>query len=383
MKTENRIFCDVVIIGAGPAGCAAALTLAGAGLKVVMLEKEFFPRDKVCGDAIPSKALTTLHAIDPSYSAAFKSFDKKYVTKHSKLLYKKYSLTFDWVLDAYTCTRMEFDNFLFSFVCRHTDTEVRCNTQPVSVLRVSDGMVVTTTRNEVLHTKMVIGADGAHSFTAKQLAPRAMSRDHYVGSVRAYFTDLPGLDTDTVELYFDRKYLPSYLWIFPVHGGRVNIGFGMLSSGIAKKRINLRSAFYEFIDRVPALRQKMGGAVQEGSLEGFGLPLGSNVGTLSGNNFMLAGDAASLVDPITGDGIGNAMLSGMLAGLQAIRSFRQSDFSAENMKGYDRQLMQRLRAELGIHYRAQQILTHVPFLLDCVFIAGRNRLLKQAIKKLL
>ena len=373
---------DIVIIGAGPAGCACALALRKAGLSVAMLDKAEFPRNKVCGDAIPGRAIKTLKNIDPAFEIAFKQFHKKYATRKTQVCYKKKQVTFNWVREAYTCTRLEFDNFLFSLVKEHTNTAVFTNTQPAAFVAEEPGYSITLKNSPAtLRAKILIGADGAHSSVAKQLAGRTLDRRHHVGSVRAYFSNVAGMSDDTTEIYFDKKLLPSYLWVFPLPGNMANVGFGMLSSEIAEKKIDIKQAFYQFINDVPELKVKFKNAVQLGTLDGFGLPLGSGIHTLSGNNFMLAGDAASLIDPISGDGIGNAMLSGKLSAEQAIRCINENNFTATFMQKYDEVLLREIGAELQTHYKAQQTLAKMPWLLDAVFLACGNKRLKKLIQK--
>src|ERR1700744_3789908 len=138
---------DVVIAGAGPAGCACALGLKDAGLKVAMLDKATFPRDKVCGDAIPGRAIKTLNNIDPAFAHAFKGFPQKLETKQTALFYKERKMTFDWVQPAYTCTRMEFDTFLLSLVKQHTATDVFTGIQVNNTLANPDSITITTKDN--------------------------------------------------------------------------------------------------------------------------------------------------------------------------------------------------------------------------------------------
>ncbi|MES2704571.1 MAG: geranylgeranyl reductase family protein [Bacteroidota bacterium] len=373
---------DILIVGAGPAGCACALALKDSGLRVAIVDKTTFPRDKVCGDAIPGRAIKTLRKIDKAFANEFEQFDHKCETRYTTLFYKQKQLTFKWVQPAYTCARVSFDNFLFELVRKHTSTAILTNTAPGSIAVAEDGIAVHTSER-ILKAQLIVGADGAHSAVAKQLAPRALDRKHHAGSVRAYYSDIAGLSADTTEIYFEQRFLPSYLWVFPLPGGRANVGFGMLSSEIAKRRVNIKTAFYDFIAQMPELNEKFKAAEQVSSLDGFGLPLGSNIGTLSGERFMLCGDAASLIDPISGDGIGNAMLSGRLAAEQAMRCFTKNDFSGQHMKAYDKAVLAALGKELKMRHRAQVILTRVPFLLDAVFLAGRSKWLKRIIQKAL
>ena len=383
MSTEHKTRqYDVIIVGAGPAGCACALALKTPGLKVALLDKASFPRDKVCGDAIPGRAIKALKQIDPQYEAAFKQFGNKCYTKSTSVHYKGKALTFDWVGDAYTCARMEFDNFLFSLVKAHSATDIVLDTLPDSFTKNDNGISAAfKNKPEILHAKIIIGADGAQSMVAKQLAGSTLDRNHHVGSVRAYFSNVGGLESSKTEIYFSRKFLPSYLWVFPLPGNMCNVGFGMLSSEIARRKVNIKQAFHDFIEQDALLKEKFSGAKQIGELEGFGLPLGSRIVPYSGANFMLTGDAASLIDPISGDGIGNAMLSGKLAAAQAIKCFEENNFSGAFMKSYDAALLAAIGGELRTHYKAQQTLSKMPWLLDAIFFACRSKAIKKIVQK--
>ena len=381
-QRDNVMQYDIVIVGAGPAGCACALALKNSGLRVAILDKQTFPRDKVCGDAIPGRAIKTLRSIDPSFEAAFRQFPNKFATKKTALYFKGQAITFNWVGEAYTCTRMEFDNFLFSLVKENTATQILTSSSPGNIVINKDGVSIPIKNSDlVLTAKLIIGADGAQSVVAKQLTNKTVDRDHYVGSVRAYFKNVSGLNNDTTDIYFEKRFLPSYLWVFPLPNNMSNVGFGMLSSEIAKRKINIKTAFYDFIEQTPELKAKFKDATLCGELEGFGLPLGSKIHTLSGERFMLTGDAASLIDPISGDGIGNAMLSGKLAAEQAVRCFEQSNYTADNMKGYNNALIKAIGKELQTRYKAQRTLSKMPALLDLVFFAGKNKFLKKVIQK--
>ncbi len=384
MAEQEIIYYDVVIVGAGPAGCSCALALKDAGLKVALIDKATFPRDKVCGDAIPGRAIKTLRAIDPKFETAFKEFAEKEETRKTALYYRGNELTFNWVQPAYTCARMSFDHFLFALVQQNTNTALLTDTQPDTIVVKDDAVEISLKDSaKLLSAQLVIGADGAHSAVAKQLTDRTLDRNHHVGSVRAYYRDVAHCNADTTEIYFDKRFLPSYLWVFPLPGGVANVGFGMLSSEIARKKINIRKTFYEFIEAVPELKAKFANAKQIGPLEGFGLPLGSKIGALSGNRFLLTGDAASLIDPVSGDGIGNAMLSGRLAAQQAIKCFAEQDFTEAIVKQYDASLLASIGKELRDRHRAQKILSKMPSLLDVAFLAGKNALLRKMIQKAL
>jgi flavin-dependent dehydrogenase len=277
---------------------------------------------------------------------------------------------------------MDFDNFLFTLVKKYTATDIYLNSS-IADLAIEKNKVSIREKNTAatFEAKIIIGADGTHSILAKQLANRIIDRKHHVGSVRAYYLNVNNMESNTTEVYFDKKFLPSYLWIFPLPGNKANVGFGMLSSIIAKKKLNIKNAFYQFIQQNPELSLRFKDATQISKLEGFGLPLGSKRVKISGDNFILTGDAASLIDPFSGEGIGNAMLSAKLAAEQVARSFKANDFTGKYIEAYDKALFKILGREFKLRYKAQQLVSAAPFVLDTIFMASKNKIVKNLIQK--
>lgn len=374
---------DVIISGAGPAGTTCALALANSRLSVAMVDKAAFPRDKVCGDAIPGRAVKTLYSLNQEFKNLFAAFDGKLLTRSTKLFYRAKALEFNWVGEAYTSPRLDFDNFLFSLVRSETNTQVITSTEIKELAQTQEGVTLTTNTGTTLSSRLFIAADGANSIAARKLSGRVIDRNNHVGSVRAYYTNVTGLAPHTTEVYFLQEFLPSYLWIFPLPGGRANVGFGMLSSEIARRKLDLKKLYYDFIEHSPDVKTKLHGAIQEGPLQGFGLPLGGNRLPVSGDSYMLTGDAASIIDPMSGDGIGNAMVSGKLAAEQAIRCFKTGDFSAKSMKQYDSALYNALGSELRLHLRTRNLLAKMPFLLGGIFTLASNKYIKRIVQKAL
>lgn len=358
---------DIIIAGAGPAGCTAALTLKDTRLKIAIIEKAVFPRDKVCGDAIPSRAIRSLRLIDPILASAFDNYDRQLLTRNTDVVYNGSTLQLNWQIPAYTCTRMDFDNKLFDLVQQYSNCDIYQGEKVDKIEQSADDILITTDNNKVFRTKLLIGADGAQGITAKQLTSLTLDREHHIGAVRAYYKNIKEIQQDKTEMFLDKRFNPGYFWMFPVADGHVNVGFGMLSADIATKKVNLRRSLYEFIETVPSLKERFADAEQVSKIEGHNLPLGSRRVTMSGERFMLCGDAASLIDPITGEGIGNAMLSGRLAGLQALKCFTENIFSGEYISKYDDQVWSELGKELKLRSRAQKVLRRMPFLLDVVF----------------
>lgn len=208
---------DVIIVGAGPAGCATALTLKDSGLRVLMLERDKFPRDKVCGDAIPARAIKTLKAIEPALAESFKNFPQKLLTKKTDVIYNDKVLDLYWQIDAYTCKRVDFDDLLVDAVRTNTNTTIVENAKVGKITVTDSGVRVEDKSTGTLYyADVVVGADGANSTVSKQLTGRGIDRKHHIGAVRAYYKGVEGLSTDKIEMYLHKDFLPGYLWIFPV-----------------------------------------------------------------------------------------------------------------------------------------------------------------------
>ncbi len=143
--------------------------------------------------------------------------------------------------------------------------------------------------------------------------------------------------------------------------------------------MNLKKLFFQLLETHPAIKERFKHAQLQGDVKLFGLPLGSKRRNLSGNNFLLCGDAAMLIDPFTGEGIGNALCSGMFAAQQAAVCVAQDNFSATALAGYDTLVYNRLWKELQLSYRMQQLI-NFPWLFNLVVNkANSNEALREAI----
>lgn len=372
---------DVIIIGAGPAGCACAMALKDSRLLVALIDKHQFPRDKVCGDAVPGRAIKFLHEIDPQFKEKLSGFTEKLPTQRTLCYYNNRKLDFTWILEAYTATREHFDNFLFSIIKNSTSINTLEGVAVNDIVSNTGGYTVIAKDSDTrYHCTMLIGADGINGVTAKKLTARQIDRKHHVAGVRAYYSGVTGMEDTCTEVYFNRKYLPGYFWAFPIKGGIVNAGMGILSDMVVRKKINVKNAFYDFIELSPVLKEKFRNAQLVGTLQGCGLPMGSRWVNMCGDHFMLTGDAASLIDPVSGDGIGNAVLSGKLAAEQVKQCFSSNDFSAAFIKNYANHLYKLAGEDMNKKTKVLKTMARMPFLFEAAFIAGQNRIIKKFMK---
>lgn len=382
MVGEIREF-DVVVVGAGPGGTTCALALKDSGLKVAIIDKCDFPRDKVCGELMHRKTVETITSIIPAFDQEFKKYPKTLVLKRTKMHYKGKTVTYNWEGESYTCPRIHFDNFLLNKVKEAGNISIFTNTTPDKFITDESGVTITLKNSDhTFRAKVIIGADGVNSVVAKQLANKTINKEHYLGAVRTYYSNITDLQSNTSEIFFNSKFHLNCLWVFPVEGGQANVGFGLLSSDISKKKINLKEAFYQYFKIDKDLEEKFKNAKQEGALEGFGVSLGSVMGTVSGNRFLLIGDAASLTNPISGTGMGNAVVSGKLAADQVKECFRQQNFSASFIHAYDELLDKHIYKELVASYKATRFLSGIPFILDILFWVAQYEWIKKRIQRL-
>lgn len=373
---------DVVIVGAGPAGCMAALTLRGKGLKIALIDKAKFPREKICGESLHLKGISALRSLGPEFAQEFADFPHKRHIKHSTISYKDKQLKFDWVNESYTVRRLHFDQFMLDLVRKYTKTDIIESCLIDSVDQKQDmNRVKIKGSTDMYICPVVIGADGANSVVAKTLAKKTLDRDHYFGAVRAYYSNVKGAHGDAHQVFFNTKFGFNYLWIFPIDDMIANVGFGMLSSTISKNKINLKDTFYKFIEETPALKDLFKDAEPLSDLEGFGVPLGSKIGVLSGERFLLCGDAGSLSNPVSGTGMGNAMVSGKLAGEQALQCLYKNKFDAKFMKAYDAQIDKHIIQYLMKTFKYQQFVSKLPFVMQLVFGLGQNNVVKRYIQR--
>jgi geranylgeranyl reductase len=294
---------DVVVVGGGPSGATAAAELATEGRAVLLLDRA--GRIKPCGGAIPPKLLRDFAVPDHLLVARIQG--ARIVSPKTRSVDMPIEDGFVGMVD-----RDVFDEWLRERAAglgatRRTGTFTRIEQAPGGYL------VHYRTRRgdaeEAVHARVVIGADGANSQLAKQAVPAAKEVPKvfaYHEIVRAPAAGLTNYDATRCDVHYDGELSPDfYAWIFP-HGDTVSIGTGSMHKGFA-----LREA-------VAALRKRTGlDAVETIRTEGAPIPLHPLKRWDDGRGVVLAGDAAGVVAPASGEGIYYAMLGGRLAATAA------------------------------------------------------------------
>jgi geranylgeranyl reductase family protein len=372
---------DICILGAGPGGATAALHLANAGHRCLLLDRATFPRDKVCGDALSGKVINELRRIGeglPDRLAAepiqLPSWGIDFYAPNGRRLAVPFKPKYNAATDrsaGHISKRIEFDNFLIKEVRRRPEIDFRENVDVARHEKLPDGRwrLLGQGGEELATAKLLLVANGAQSSFARQIGGHELEPAHHCAGLRAYYRGVTGLHPDNfIELHFIKDFLPGYLWVFPLPNGEANVGVGMLTEAVSKKKVKLRERLEEMLHTHPALKERFATAERLGPVRGFGLPLGSKRRPLSGGGYLLLGDAGSLIDPFSGEGISHAMVSGRHAADWAGRALIAKDFSPEFLKGYDGAVYNRLWQELRLSRGMQRLLNY-----PCLFNFVANR----------
>lgn len=380
---------DVIIIGAGPAGSTCALQLRDSGLKVLLIDKAVFPRSKTCGDAITGRSMKTLQACCPELVEQFRTFPAKtYISQTRLQLHEHPSIELNWVNEAYCCRRSDFDQALLDGVRQYAqNVEILEGFTIDTITRLGQNPAIFSIGNSRLQrfftAQFLLGSDGTQSIVSKKLSPTRLNPWHHAAAVRTYYSGLKDLQVNQTEVFLLPEFMPGYFWVFPLSEDTANVGFGMLSHSISRKKVKLKESFYAFIQHAPELKARFAESQQIGELEGFGLALGSRRVPMTGDHFLLSGDAASLIDPASGEGISNAIVSGKLAAATIIEAFQRQDFSAHFLKTYEKKLFKIIGRELRVSTLLLRAFLFLPGLIDVgAFLMG-SPLIKRWVKKLL
>jgi geranylgeranyl reductase family protein len=356
-------------MGAGPAGAGTSFFLSKYGIPHIVIDKEIFPRDKVCGDACSGKTALVINRANPDWLGEILQNEKEYlpswgikfVAPNGKGLDIPFTAnrTKDTKAPGFTVPRMVFDNFLFQKMASPHCTIFQ-GASVNSIGHAGDAVTVKCLhegKEYSISAPVIIGADGDKSMVRKQFLNAHTTPKTYAVGLRGYYEGVTGMHEENfIELHFLPEMLPGYLWIFPLPNGMANVGVGILSERIREKKINLREQMLYAIKNNPQIAPRFANATLHGKIQGWGLPLAMERQPLSGNNFMLTGDAASLIDPFSGEGIGNALYSGMLAAAAIKEAVGKNDFSGTFFKtAYDDVVYKRLGDELKISATLQKL----------------------------
>lgn len=356
MSSNNA--CDVAVIGAGPGGSAAAFYLARRGIDVLLLDKFDFPRKKTCGDALPPGAvemLAHMGILDAVRREARRIPETEIVAPGGHSIEAAFPGNADRPGYGLTLPRDVGDEIIRK---RALAAGARFKSG-VRVRELSPGNDGVTVRGECrqgepvrIAARMAVMASGANiaplirSKLARRQAPLTLA-------TRAYF-DLPKGMGDRIQFRFDGVPLPAYGWIFPLPGSRANVGALVYPRRGKRAAVSARRAFEAFVGS-DAVRAVLGDSRQDGPLEGYPLRCDFASVPAYAERTLLVGEAAGLVNPLTGEGIDYALESGRMAGEHLAGMFDENDLSPARLRDYDRQLRARYQRLFQLSARIRSL----------------------------
>ncbi len=289
----------MLVVGAGPAGIAAGITAHARGLRTAVVDKATFPRDKTCGDGLTAAALRGYERLgfDVRVLPGFQSVHRAVVQSPSG---RTIELPLpDDGLYAGIVTREELDAaFVAHARDRGVDVREGCGIEAL------EGEAVTLSDGTSVDASWIVAADGHWSRTRKLVDSH---RGVDLGTWHAERWYVDGYHDERIHAVFDAELLPGYLWVFPLPDGRANVGWGVRREGIDGKELDRLSRVVA--DRVDQLIP----GVTAGPRRAWPIPTAYAPDRLVVDNVLFAGDAAAVVDAMTGEGIAQALETGVLA----------------------------------------------------------------------
>ena len=339
-RATERLAADVVIVGAGPAGTAAAIELARVGRSVVVLDKAVFPRDKCCGDGLTTLALRELEHLGFDPSSVGDWFDVAGASLRSPSGRQVDVPLPDDGTYAAVAPRLQLDDALVR-LAREAGADVR-DGHAFRTIEVDGDTVVVEADGIEVTTRYVIAADGMWSPVRKAVGRHSPG---YLGEwhgFRQYASNVTGPADRRLFVWFEPDLVPGYAWSFPLPGGRANIGFGVLRDGSRSGR-ETKAIWPDLLQRPHVVEALGAGFEMEDRHTAWPIPARIDSIALTADRVFFVGDAAAATDVMTGEGIGQALLTGRVAAEAIITAGALQPEAAASL--YEDEVNHHLRAD--------------------------------------
>ncbi len=364
---------EVIVVGAGPSGAMTAILLARYGHNVLLLDKQNFPRNKVCGDAVPSRVIDILSSVGmkEKIKEAVSRGEFYPLTRMSLISPKGHQLILPLErsengFDPYITPRFYFDVLLQQFAIEKGADfhQLKVENPLVEKERVVGVEVKHHNTSFKIGAKIVVGADGVTSVIASRLRSRIRHiNKHRALAIRAYIEGIEIYPHQT-EIFLYQNILPGYAWIFPMGEDQANIGLGMRLDYYRRTDHNLKAMLEEFL-AMPVVSKRLKQRWKLNDIASWPLNFGSQKHLkYAFNGALLVGDAAGFIDPLTGGGIHRSLISGQLAAEVIHGVLHRGNISEEGLQQYERLCRDHLLGKLRRSYCIQNILLNFPFLLE-------------------
>lgn len=325
---------DVLVVGAGPSGAAAASLLSQKGLRVVLIDRAKFPREKVCGDAISPRSLQVLQEIGLGEWLHTRYFEQPRSLRiyapsgHYAEIEAPKDVGLGMVIP-----RIELDHaVLKNAICKGVVFVEE--TEAVGALQIDHCIEVKCLRKGSIFTavaQIVLACDGSVASFSRSVGLVRREPDAFAARVYVEGTES---NVTSFNAFYLEEVLPGYGWVFPVGGGIYNVGLGMQFADIKNGKLGLRTRLINFLNS-KVVEQLIGHIKMLGPIKGYPLrTLWVGRTRLCTNRIIVLGDAATLVHPLIGEGIAPALESAVLAAEHTLLAFERGDFSERSLSSY-------------------------------------------------
>lgn len=362
---------DLIVVGAGPGGCATAYYASKAGLRTLLLDRQEFPRDKPCGDGLMPHAASEVALMglgdwldEPGHG----KFTGLSLYTQTAFLRQGVPPTLHGP-QGYVIRREETDEKLLDRAIL-AGADFRAGHRATKLLRTIAGDVHGIEAESGEHglrfdAPLVVAADGIGGF-----AGEGMKAHQNAVARRQYFKNVDGPNQQDIHVFITKdmnEHGAGYGWVFYFGDGRANVGAGVSTKSLVRSGRNLKDYFDRFLEE-PRIAGWLAGTEPEGPAKSWSLKMGMWGAKRYTQGLLMVGDAGSMIHPISGEGVGYALESGRLAASWAHQAHSKRDFSATLLAGYERQLSRKRARE---HVSGQAMVNLVPnlTLLEPVFKA--------------
>ncbi|MCD6157184.1 MAG: NAD(P)/FAD-dependent oxidoreductase [Euryarchaeota archaeon] len=346
---------DVVVIGAGPAGSSAAYEAAKRGLKVLLIEKRAEVGSPIrCAEGVGKEGLEDLGIKPKSEWIANEVKGARIYAPSGDYITLEASMAGSEV--GYVLHRDKFDQYLAKMA---VDAGSELYTRAMAIgLKREDSEIVVRIRHfgnlYEVRTPIVIGADGFESLVGEWAGIRTRLDPKDINVTFEYRITGAKFDPNYTEFYIGNEVAPGgYVWIFPKSEKEANVGIGVLLSRVDSEKKRPKYLLDKFLKEHPKYRGKII-AVISGAVS-VSRPLEPSYT----DNVMLVGDAARMIDPLTGGGIIHAIISGRAAGETAAKAIEKGDYSNRSLKEYEARWKPKIYEKLLRNYLAKEIFVKV------------------------
>ncbi len=375
IQTIYKYDCDVLIVGGGPSGSALAYYLSRQNIKVILIEAQKFPRDKICGDAVSAVALAELHKIGITN---LEEFSKANQINDVALFIEQEKITVDLVrseelpFQGRVIPRLKLDNWIYQ-AAKKAGAIYYENTR-FSNYTVTENYVIAEIKQGpkaiTLKAKIIIGADGSNSTVARKLNGNKPSERYQLLGLRAYYENVNG-PTDRCDIFFTGDNFPGLFWLFPTGPNTANIGSAMIASTLPPNQTHVKTLLNNQIKNNKAFADRIGDGIIKGKIHGWPLTFQDPKSKIIDSRVLLVGDAAGLINPLSGDGIQYALLSGRWASECLVECIAKNDFSLNALKAYKIKLDKEMAYDMALSNLLIQVTrnrTFTPFWIEILKI---------------